>query len=159
LTPVPGPPAYFVLPATLANLLDGETYGGTVAVNWEPLPWWRLQLHYARLNMDLVRDPASNDVGAARVAGNSPEDQAAVRSYFELPGNFSLYAGARYVAELPSQNVPSYTAVDASLEWQAEQRPLRVSFVVQNLNDDRHLEFGGNTYIERSAFVRVSWAP
>jgi iron complex outermembrane receptor protein len=156
-TPVPGPPAYLVLPATLDNGLDGETYGGTAAVNWEPLPSWRLQLQYAHLEMDLVREPGSNDAGAANVAGNSPENQMAVRSFIELPGNFSLYAAARYVAELPAQRVPSYTAVDANVEWQSRQRPLRISFTVQNLNDDRHLEFGGDTFIERSAFVRLSW--
>jgi iron complex outermembrane receptor protein len=156
-TAVPGPPAYFVLPATLDNLLDGETYGGTVAVNWEPVRWWRLQLQYAHLEMDLVREPGSNDAGAANVAGNSPEDQAAVRSYIELPGNFGLYAAARYVAELPTQRVPSYTAVDANLEWRSQRRPFRISLTVHNLNDDRHLEFGGDTFIERSAVVRLSW--
>jgi hypothetical protein len=81
-----------------------------------------------------------------------------LRSYVRLPGNFNLYAGARYVAELPAQRVPSYTAVDANLEWQSQRRPLRVSFTVQNLNDDRHLEFGGDTYIERSALVRLIWS-
>ena len=156
LTFVQGPPAYFVLPATLRNLLDGETYGGTLAVNWQPVPWWRLQLHYAHLEMDLTREPGSNDSGAANVAGNSPESQAAVRSYIELPGDFSLYAGMRYVDELPNQRVPSYTAVDATLAWQPAGRPLRVSFTVHNLNDDRHLEFG-DVFIERSAFVRLNW--
>ena len=89
-------------------------------------------------------------------AGNSPERQIGARSYIELPGDFSLYAGVRYVDDLPNQSVPSYTAVDASVDWQPVGRPLRVSFTVHNLNDDRHLEFG-NTFIERSAFVRLSW--
>jgi iron complex outermembrane receptor protein len=158
LTPVPGPPAYFLLQASLANLMEGETYGGTVAVNWQPLPQWRLQLHYSHLQMDLTRKPGSNDAGAANVAGNSPQTQVAVRSYRELPGDFSLYAGARYVAELPAQRVPSYTALDFGLEWQPTGRPLRVALAVQNANDDRHLEFGGDTYIERSAFARASWS-
>jgi outer membrane receptor protein involved in Fe transport len=52
--------------------------------------------------------------------------------------------------------VPSYIAVDASLEWQRPGRPWRASLTVQNLNDERHLEFG-DTYIERSVFGRVSW--
>jgi outer membrane receptor protein involved in Fe transport len=68
-----------------------------------------------------------------------------------------LYTGVRYVAELPTQRVPSYTAVDASLEWRPAGRPLRTSLTIQNLNDDRHLEFGGDTYIERSALLRMSW--
>ena len=156
LTFVPGPPAYFVLPATLRNLLDGETYGGTLAVNWQPVPWWRLRLQYAKLEMDLMPEPVSNDAGAANVAGNSPERQTSARSFIELPGDFSLYAGVRYVDDLPNQGVPSYTAVDMSLDWQRAGQPLRVSFTVHNLNDDRHLEFG-NTFIERSAFVRLRW--
>jgi iron complex outermembrane receptor protein len=156
LTPVPGPPAYFVLPATLANLMEGETYGGTLAVNWQPLSQWRLQLHYAHLQMDLRPKPESADTGATSVAGNSPQTQAAVRSYLELPGEFSLYTSVRYVSELPSQSVPSYIAVDAGLEWQPDSR-LRTSLTLQNLNDDRHLEFGGDRYIERSAFLRTTW--
>lgn len=156
-TVVPGPPAYFVLPATQANLLDGETHGGTLAVTWQPVEWWRLQLHYARLKMDLAPEPGSNDAGAANVAGNSPEDQIAARSYIDLPGAFSLYAGVRYVDELPNLDVPSYTAVDARLEWQREGHPLRVAFTIQNLNDDRHLEFAEDRFIERSAFVAASW--
>jgi iron complex outermembrane receptor protein len=157
LSLVPGPPQYFVVPATLRNLLDGETYGGTVAVNWQPKPWWRLQLHYAHLEMDLTREPGSSDTGSVNVAGNSPEDQAAVRSYVELPGDFRLYAGVRYVAELSAQRVPSYTAVDASIEWRPESRPWSATLTVHNLNDDRHLEFGGDSLIERSALLRINW--
>jgi len=115
-------------------------------------------MHYAHLQMDLALKPGGTDAGALNVAGNSPRSQAAVRSYLELPGNFSLYTGVRYVAQLPTQRVPSYTVVDLSLEWRAKGRPLRASFTVGNLNDDRHLEFGGDTYIERSAFVRISSA-
>ena len=130
------------LPATLANLLEGDTYGGTVAVSWQPLPWWRLQLHYAHLQMGLTRKPGSNDAGAANVAGNSPQTQAAVRSFIELPGDFSLYAGVRYVSELPNQRVPSYTALDVSLAWEPSSR-LRAALTVHNANDARRLEFGG----------------
>jgi iron complex outermembrane receptor protein len=154
---VAGPPAYFVLPATLANLMEGETYGGTLAVNWQPLSWWRLQMHYAHLQMDLAPKSGGTDNGALNVAGNSPQNQVGVRSYFELPGDFSLYTGTRYVSELSTQRVPSYTAVDFSLEWQSPQRPLRAALTVQNLNDAHHLEFGGDTLIERSAFVRLNW--
>lgn len=53
--------------------------------------------------------------------------------------------------------MPSYTAVDANLDRQPTGRPVRVSFAVQNLNDERHRE-SGNLFIERSAFVRLSRA-
>ena len=156
-TPVAGPPAYFVLPAMLANGMEGETYGGTLAVSWQPLTRWRLRMYYAHLQMDLALRPGSNDAGALNVAGNSPQSQVGIRSYVELRGGFSVYTGIRHVDELPAQSVPSYNAVDASVEWQRPGLPWRVSLTVQNLNDDRHLEFG-NTYVERSVFGRVSWA-
>jgi iron complex outermembrane receptor protein len=157
-TAVPGPPAYFVLPALLANGMEGETYGGTLAVSWQPLSQWRLRMHYAYLQMDLMLKPGSNDSGALNVAGNSPQSEVGAHSYVELPAGFSVYAGVRYVDELPAQSVPSYTAVDAGVEWARPGRPWRASLTVHNLNDERHLEFGGNTFIERSVFGRVSWA-
>jgi iron complex outermembrane receptor protein len=153
---VPGPPSYIVLSATLANGMEGDTYGGTFDVNWQPLPMWRLRLSYSHLQMDLALKPGSNDAGALTVAGNSPQTQIGVRSYLELPADFSLYTGVRYVDELPTQSVPSYTAVDAGIEWNRPGRPLTVSLTVQNLNDARHREFG-DAYIERSAFARASW--
>jgi iron complex outermembrane receptor protein len=154
---VPGPPSYVVLTATLANGMEGDTYGGTLAVNWQPLPPWRLRLYYAHLQMDLELQPGSSDAGALTVAGNSPQTQIGVRSYLELPADLSLYTNVRYVDELPTQGVPSYTAVDAGIEWRRPGRPLTVSLTVQNLNDARHREFG-DAYIERSAFARATWA-
>ncbi|RPI58801.1 MAG: TonB-dependent receptor, partial [Lysobacterales bacterium] len=154
---VPGPPSHTVLSAMLANGMEGDTYGGTFAVDWQPLPSWRLRMYYAHLQMDLALEPGSSDQGALNVAGNSPRSQIGARSYLELPGELSVYTGVRYVEELPTQGVPSYTAVDAGIEWQRPGRPLTVSFTVQNLNDARHREFG-DAYIERSAFARATWA-
>jgi iron complex outermembrane recepter protein len=104
--------------------------------------------------MGLRRKPGSNDAGALSVAGNSPQTQAAIRSYIELPGDFSLYASVRYVSELPAQRVPSYTALDWSLDWQPTDRS-RAALTVHNANDARRLEFGGDTLIERSALLRL----
>jgi iron complex outermembrane receptor protein len=157
LGPQPGPPPYIVLTAMLANGMEGDTYGGTLAVDWQPFAPWRLRFSYAHLQMDLALKPGGGDPGALNVAGNSPQTQIGVRSYLELPGDWSLYTGARYVDELPAQDVPSYTAVDAGIEWHRSGRPLTVSVNVQNLNDARHREFG-TTYIERSAYARATWA-
>jgi iron complex outermembrane receptor protein len=154
-TVVPGPPQYLVLPAGLANLMEGEVYGGTVAVTWQPVPRWRMQLNYAHLEMDLRLKPGGADNGALSVAGNSPRNQVAVRSYVDLPGAFSLYSGVRYVADLPGPGVPSYTAVDWGLEWRPADRPLRAALTVQNANDARHIEFGGGVYVERSSVLRL----
>ena len=136
--------------------MEGETYGGTLAVNWQPLDRWRLQMNYSHLEMDLRSKPGSNDAGALNVAGNSPETQIGVHSFVELPLDLSLYAGVRYVEELPNQRVPSYTLLDLSLGWEPNER-VRTSLTARSANDSEHLEFGEGRLIERRVFVRVHW--
>jgi iron complex outermembrane receptor protein len=91
------------------------------------------------------------------VAGNSPEFQAAVYSYLQLSRGTSVYAGVRYVDELPNQDVPSYVAVDTNLDWRMTPR-LTATLTVRNLNDGEHPEYGAGKEIERSALVKLDWA-
>ncbi len=138
-----------MLPATLANGMEGDTYGGTVVANWQPTHYWKLQFQYAYLEMDLELKPESNNADAPSIAGNSPAQQAALYSWLELPNDFEFYAGIRYVDRLPAMDVPDYTSVDLNIGWQATER-LHTSLAVRNLTDDAHLEFGGGNLIERS---------
>ena len=150
ITFVGDPPEYVTLRASLANGMEGNTYGGSLVANWQPTPYWKLQFQYAYLEMDLEPKPGALDEGAPEIAGNSPRQQAAVHSFLELPYDFDIYAGIRYTDELQSLGVPDFTSVDVSLGWQATER-LRTSLTIRNLNDDAHLEFGGSNLIERSA--------
>jgi iron complex outermembrane receptor protein len=156
ITPVGDPPQYLLLPASLENGMGGHSYGGTMVANWQPLDTWRLQFQYAYLNMVLTLDPDSTDTGALNVAGNSPEHQATLHSYLDLPRGFELFTSIPYVDDLPNLGVPDRTALDLSLGWQATES-LRTSLTVRNLNDDEHLEFGGGNMIERSAWLRAVW--
>src|SRR5690606_39938840 len=131
-------------------------YGGQLAVKWQPLDLWRLELHLSHVDFDLDLDAGSMDAHAPAVAGNSPELQAALQSYFDLPRGFTLYAGVRYVDELPAQDVPSYVAVDLNLDWQLTP-DLSASLTVQNLGDPHHPEFGGGNLIQRSVLLRLDW--
>lgn len=153
---VGNPIDYIVLPASLANNMEGKSYGGTLVANWQALPDWRLQFQYAYLDLDLRLKPGSSDNGALGVAGNSPRHQFAVHSYLVLARDFDFYTGVRYTDELPNQGVSDRTAIDISLGWRPVER-LRLSLTVRNLNDSEHLEFGGSNMIERSAFLRATW--
>ncbi|HET7133410.1 MAG TPA: TonB-dependent receptor [Gammaproteobacteria bacterium] len=153
---VPGPPAYLLIPAVQANLMEGETYGGTFTATWQPTSRWRLQLQYAHLQMDLESKPGGNDAGSLAVAGNSPKNQITLQSFIDLSRKLSLYTSVRHVDELPSQNVPSYLTLDWNLAWTPTPR-LRASLTVQSANDAERLEFGDGRKIERSAFARFVW--
>src|SRR5690606_10212190 len=85
---VPGPAPYLILPVVEANNLEGESYGGQLAVKWQPLDFWRLELHLTHIDFDLDLATGSTDRSALDVAGNSPQLQSAIRSYFDLPRGF-----------------------------------------------------------------------
>jgi iron complex outermembrane receptor protein len=152
------PPEYLVLPARLANGMKGETWGGTVVATWQALADWRVQFQYAYLDFDLHLKEGSTDENAPDIAGNSPKQQAAVYSFLELPANLELFAGVRYVDQLPTQAVSDHVALDVSLGWRVSD-DLRLSMTVRNLNDGTHAEFGGGNLIERSAYLRATWSP
>ena len=157
VTVVGDPPEYLLLPATLENGMEGDTYGGTLVANWQAMPGWRLQFQYAYLDFDLQLKPGATNTNSLAIAGNSPANQAAIHSFLELPYDFSLYTGVQYTDELPAAGIPSRTEVNLSLGWRATER-LRTSLTVRNLNDDAHLEFGGGNLIERSASMKAVWA-
>jgi len=150
------PPAYAVLPHTLDNLMDGTVLGGTFAANWQPAERWRLRFQYSHLDLDFQLQPGSRDTSRFVETGNSPENQAAVYSFVDLPRRLQLFTGMRYVDELPNLGVDSYIAVNAGLSWTPSDK-LQTSLAVENLNDERHVEFGRGMQIERSAYVRVRW--
>jgi iron complex outermembrane receptor protein len=157
LVPVP-PLPHIIAPSHLANNMQGESIGGSFVANWQPLARWRMRLQYSYLDLDLETVPPSLDVSSPNVAGNSPRHQVAIHSFVDLPRDLSLYAGARYVDELPNQGVAAYVATDVNLGWRIRPN-LEASIAVQNLTDDNHPEFeaGTGTLIERSAYVKVQW--
>jgi outer membrane receptor protein involved in Fe transport len=146
-----------LIPAVQANLMEGETYGGTFVATWQPASRWRLQFQYAHLQMDLVPKPGGNDTGSLRIAGNSPKNHVTLQSFIDLTPKLSVYTSIRHVAELPSQNVPSYLSVDWTVAWTPTSH-IRASLTVQSANDAERLEFGDGRLIERSAFARLVWA-
>lgn len=153
---VPGPPPYLLLPVVQANGLEGEVYGGTLELKWQPVRAWRLDFQLAAIDFDLDLDAGSTDVNGLNVGGNSPDLQGALYSWLALPHGLSLYTGVRWVDDLPNQDVPSYWAVDLNLQWQL--RPdLEAAVRVENLNDERHLEFGEGRAIERGCLVTLEW--
>jgi iron complex outermembrane receptor protein len=152
---VAGPPAYLLIPVRQANLLEGETYGGTFAASWQPLKRWRLQFQYAHLQMDLAIKPGGRDTNAPRIDGNSPKNQTSVQSYVELPHDLSLFTNVRFVDRLPTLGVPSYLAVDWSLGWRAGDK-WRVALTATDANDASHVEFQSLARIERSVFLQAS---
>lgn len=151
-------PVYVLQPSFRANGLQGVANGGTMAVKWQPLPQWRMQLHYATILMNLATVPGSVDKNAGKAAGNSPRHQLSFFSFADLPHDVSIYAGARYVGQLANLKVAQYLAVDTSISWKPSPA-LELSLTANNLNSAGHVEYINGTALrqERRLLARASF--
>lgn len=147
----------------LANNLYGDTYGTEISATWRVTPRWRLQPAYTFLKMNLHAQAGSTDTtDPALLAGQSPENQFSLQSFWNLPHGVSAYAGLRYVDSLPSIGISSYFELDARLAWRIN-RHWEVAVVGQNLLHPQHQEFAPSeipiqqTEIPRSVLGTVTW--
>jgi len=141
------------LPLTAANGNFGETYGGELAVQWKVTDRWRLAADYSLLQMHLHPEMVAE--------GESPQQQARLRSYLQLPWDLEFNAACAYVDELPAQKVPAYVRLDLGLVWRPTPA-LEIGLWGQNLLDNRHLEFTNystplRTEVPRTAQLKVTW--
>ena len=157
----PGPP-HVVIPFTINNLIDGESYGAEVAGTFQISDWWRLRANYSFLQLQLHKKPGSNDPVLEGAEGDSPRHQLGVRSLMDLPHHLEFDAGLRYVDALPNRSVPSYVVMDLRLGWRPN-RNWEFSIVGQNLLDGRHKEFAPSyiqtevTEVETSVFAKATF--
>jgi iron complex outermembrane receptor protein len=128
-------------PLTIANGLEGESYGVELEANYQPAARWRLNAGYTFFQLNLRVRPGSTDTTQKRQEGDSPRNSAFLESRLDLPRNVELDATLRYVDSLSNQGVPHYVAFDARLGWHAS-KALELSIVGSNLSDPQHPEFG-----------------
>jgi iron complex outermembrane receptor protein len=154
-------PPHLVLPMVFDDKMHGEAYGVESVAHWTPTKWWKLTASHSWLQVQLHRDPSSPGGTEEGEEGEDPEHQFQLRSYLNLPRNLEFDTALYYVDGLVGLNIPSYTRLDARLGWHPAQN-LRLSVGVQNLLDNRHLEFtdisGGfvSTEVKRTLYGRVT---
>lgn len=155
------PPPHVVLPFTINNLIEGEVYGGELASSFQPTDWWRLRVNYTVWSIQLHKKDGSNDSMLEGAEDDSPNHQVGVRSMMDLPNNFELDLGLRYVDALQNRDVPAYTAFDARLGWRPNKH-WEFSIVGQSLFNV-HPEFAPSfiqtqtTEVEMSVYGKVTF--
>lgn len=154
-------PPHMVLPLSIDNKMDADTYGMEALATWQPLGYWRLSVGYGWLNIQVHPDQGSTDPYADDYDGHDPRQQVQVRSYLDLPLNLSLDTELYYVDSLPSFAIPSYTRLDLRLGWEPSER-WSVSLNAENLLDGSHPEFDDLTVahaseVPRAFYGKVTW--
>jgi iron complex outermembrane receptor protein len=97
--------------------------------------------------------PGKVDLQPANNIGSDPSQWWKLRSAFDLGEAWQLDLMARHYGWLYNRSVPSYTAVDARLAWRL-RRDLELSLTVQNLFDDKHVEWAPGAELRRAGFLR-----
>ena len=155
-------PPHGVVPFTIDNKIEGEVYGGELASTFQPTDWWRLRVNYTLWTIQLHKDSDSNDIALEGAEDDSPNHQIAIRSSMDLPGNFEVDVGARYVDALQNRNVSAYTAVDARIGWRSKDNRWEISVAGQSLFNV-HREFAPSfiqtqtTEVETSVYGKVTF--
>jgi len=150
------PPPYINIPLTFVNSAEQDTYGLELSVSYLPFEWWRLDGAYSYLHLDdLPELPFS-------VGEDSPEHQFSLRSAMQIHESLDFDLWLRYVDELETQGIDSYTTLDARLSYLVSPS-LRLSLVGRNLLESDHTEFleefgiNEGTQIPREAYVELQW--
>ncbi|MDR4499764.1 MAG: TonB-dependent receptor [Candidatus Scalindua sp.] len=158
-------PTETVFPIVDDNEIHGKTYGFEIAANWNVTDYWKLKTGYTFLRIDLSHDGArtafenEDDVRE----GLSPNNQAHILSYLDMPYNLELDTSLYYVDHLATDNISSYLRLDMRLGWKPT-KSLDMCIGMKNMLDGEHLEFSGttsdriqSTEVERSVYGKITW--
>ena len=156
-------PPHIVIPGYADYTMDAETCGVELAVEWQPLAWWRLRGTYAFLNVDHRLNPRIMDLLSRPLRSDSPRHQAGLESHIDLPGNVEIDATFRYVGAIDDSVVmDDYFNLDLRLGWHPSKN-LEIALVGQNLLEKQHPEFTAAfidsvpTQVERGIYGKVTW--
>ncbi|MDE2627025.1 MAG: TonB-dependent receptor [Burkholderiales bacterium] len=166
---VMGPTPYILQTIHTVNGIDARTHGLELAVDWHPLPWWRLQPTYTYFRISgssTSADPVTQ-ADAARVGASSPRHRWSLRSSFtpDARQQFDLWlrhAGALATINELGNSIPSYTTLDLRYAWRP-MSALELSIVGQNLLHNGHTEFvpdllpSQSLVVQRSVYVKATY--
>src|SRR6266850_437389 len=146
-----------IFPFQFDNRFKATVYGFELATDWRWLDWWRWRFSYSHLHINLSKKPGNTDIATEQTTeGSSPQNQVALMSFVDLPGNFQLDGIFRYVDSLPAQNVSRYFNLDVRLGWHATKN-VELALVGQNLLQGHHAEWSGGTQIQRGVYTKATW--
>ncbi len=137
------------------NDMDVTTYGLELSSKYKIYDWWQLQAGYSYLYMSAkFQDKNFYFAAEETPETETPTNQAFLQSFMDLPYDFELDLGLRYVSEVEGRrndaktytwNIPAYIAMDARIAWKPTEN-MTISLVGKNLLDSSHPEYR-STYL------------
>ena len=141
------------------NKLEGESFGAEIFLRYQITDWWSLAGSFSWVKIQLHSKGSSTDPLGEDAEGETPQHQANLYSYINLPHGWELDSSLFYYDN--SYKVPSYIRFDLRLGWRPSPH-WEFSLKGENLLDDRHPEFitylgVESSEVPRSWFANVKW--
>jgi len=158
---VVGSPMQVVVPMRFDNKAHAVDYGGEVFLNWKVNSRWRLSPGYAYLHATIRRDVSSQGQATSAISTDFPQNQAQIRSQFNLPAKLEFDQSLYYTARLPGGSIPGHARLDVRLGRRLGESA-ELSIVGQNLLRARTTEYGDSfnvvgTQSVRSVYGKITW--
>lgn len=147
---VAGATPYYLLTMPFANKVRANGKGGELALEWRPLPWWRLRGSYSFLDLVFRQSADSTDTVQLGQAGQSPRHQVILQSSADLGADFQLDLTAKYTSPLHlftgdvTAGLPQRWTGDVRLSYRGVQG-VELSLVGQNLLSTPRIAFRPDT--------------
>lgn len=157
------PLPHFYLPLQADNNGRATTWGVESSLTWQVVDAWRLVSSYSLLHMDLELVGGSSDPLFLSQQDEAPRHTASLRSMLELGPSAQLDLVARFIDDLPAQDIDSYVSLDAIAGWQLSPE-LRLTVAARHLLDNPHAEYAPQvsispvSQVEPDLHITVSWS-
>lgn len=163
----PGP---YVLQTVIPNnQVKARAHGLELAVDWTPLPGWRLQPGYTLLRVHGTARSADpiDQMNARYFTTSAPRQQFSLRSSWSPDRRQNVDLWLRHVGSLGDasqigNHIPAYNTLDLRYAWRPIQ-DLELSLTGQNLLQRRHAEYVADflpaepLQIQRGAYFKAKW--
>lgn len=133
---IPLPSPYLSLPIGSDNSAAFNSYGTELSAEWTATEGWRLIPSYSFIKTDLDRGSPLDQLQS------TPQQQLGLRSSMNLPHNWNLDLGLRFVDRVTANGVTisSYETMDARLAWRPHPN-WEIAVVGRNLFAPQHFEY------------------
>lgn len=140
----------------IRNKISGDTQGIELSASMQPRKDWLLRINYTHAEMDLEADADSTDSARAEsIEGAMPENMVQIISMLDINKHWQLNTFLRYVDELKTNEVDSYTVADISLAWN-NGKGFSARLTGRNLGDE-HAEWSSDAPLEDEYGLYLKW--
>lgn len=140
--------------AVVANGREGHTQGFETWGAYRITERWRLSAGYTHLDTELRVRPGAVDLQPEANIASDPNHWWNLRSALDIGRSWELDVMVRSYGALDTIDVPSYTAADARVAWNAS-RHVELSLLLRNVADADHVEWSPGAELDRSWFLNA----